>query len=277
MGQHYSTNVAFPSFNVEMTAPEITRALEYVSDKMRKRNIHVHLIIAGRALSCLLLKLRPTTHDISILQASPLSPRSLSILVQAVQKAGKKFGLGVNWVNTQLENEMDHHYLDNLIHQSLLQNEIIFSSEGLSLYAVDLFFALKSKLARISTHSTPQSRDLDEAVELLRRLVVVYRGRPLPKGYIKRHYPRIEVTDQALLRLNSEYEWRFGSRGICGVNDEYMVWRREGAADWKIGFEELKREVSLNVRDSPDPWDEKPFPEAPHETIAAIFATKGVY
>ncbi|PWW78240.1 hypothetical protein C7212DRAFT_352549 [Tuber magnatum] len=261
-----------------MEAHTVTKALEYISKKLCRKGIHVHLIVAGDALSCLLFKSRPTTHTISILQASALSPRSLSILFDSVHRAQKKFGLANDWVNTDLGRQVDSDYLDYVIHKSLLQNEIVFSSEGLTLVAVDLCFALKSKLESLTKNFT--QKDIEDAVVLLRRLVVIYRGRPLTKGYIRTSYPRMEVSDQILLRLNELYEWQYHTRGVVGVRDEYMEWRREGIVDWPFGIEDLKREVSVCAPLEKElySWRDKPLPDTPYrEDFAEIFTQQKVY
>jgi hypothetical protein len=171
---------------------------------------------------------------------------------------------------------VDRDYVDYVTHRSLVQNEIVFSSEGLTLVAVDLCFALKQKLEALSNKFT--AKDVEDAVVILRRLVVVCRGRPLTRGYLRMSYPRMEVSDQALLRLNAEYEWRFGSRGVVGVNDEYMGWRREGIVDWKFGSDELKRDISASLEKGRlCSWTDKPLPDTPYrEDFAAIFSN-GVY
>lgn len=185
-----------------------------------------------------------------------------------------KFGLAPDWLNvTHLENEIDRDYIDCIVHRSLLQNQIIFSSEGLTLIAVDLCFALKAKMKALSTKFFIM--DLEDAVVILRRLVIVYRGRPLTKGYIGRSYSRMEVPDQTLLRLNAEYEWQFGTRGVVGVNDEYMGWRREGAVDWKICLEDFGEEV-FPVEKEYYAYD-NPLPESPQEAFAALFTTTHIY
>lgn len=212
-------------------------------------------------------EIRPT---ISIIQATQLSPRSLSVFSKAVQKAERKFGLAPNWVNTHLENDIDRNYIDYVVHRSLIQNQIIFSSEGLTLIAIDIFFALKAKIEALSTNFF--TTDLEDAVVILRRLVIVYRGRPLTKGYIRRNYPRMEASDQTLLRLNAEYEWQFGTRGVVGVNDEYMAWRREGVADWRVSFEDLGKET-LGIEKELYVYD-KPLPESPQEAFEALFTMK---
>lgn len=50
---------------VHMPESTIIRALEYVSQKLTVRGIHVHLIAGGDALSCLFFKSRPTAFVLS--------------------------------------------------------------------------------------------------------------------------------------------------------------------------------------------------------------------
>lgn len=169
-----------------------------------------------------------------------------------------------------MENEIDRDYIDYVVHRSLLQNQVIFSSEGLTLITVDLCFALKAKMESLSINFFIE--DLEDAVLILRRLVIVYRGRPLTKGYIGRSYPRMEVSDQTLLRLNAEYEWQFGTRGVVGVNDEYMGWRREGVVDWNICLEDLGKEA-FEIENESYSYD-KPMFESPQEAFTALFTTK---
>lgn len=86
----------------------------------------------------------------------------------------------------------------------------------------------------------------------------------------------MEVSDQTLLRLNAEYEWQFGTRGVVGVNDEYMGWRREGVVDWNVCLEDLGDEVSP-VEKEYYAYD-KSLPESPQEAFAALFTTThGIY
>lgn len=87
----------------------------------------------------------------------------------------------------------------------------------------------------------------------------------------------MEVSDQTLLRVNAEYEWQFGSRGVAGVNDEYMGWRREGIADWNIGLDDISKEI-FRYEKNLYGYD-KPLPEIPYEAyeFAAIFSREGLY
>lgn len=68
MGQTPSS--AFPIYHME--AHTVIKALEYISQKLCRKGIHVHLIVAGDALSCLLFKSRPTTYVIFLASLSLL-------------------------------------------------------------------------------------------------------------------------------------------------------------------------------------------------------------
>jgi hypothetical protein len=196
----------------------------------------------------------------------------MAVLAKAAQKAEQRFNLGVNWVNMNFEKEIYQDDLETLTHCSLMQNEVLFSSEGLTCLAIDLCYALKTKLEAHTLNPWNAASDLDEAVDILRRLIRDYRGRPLTRGYIRRNYAGIEVSDAVLLRLNAEYERKFGTRGVVGVHDEYMGWRREGMAGWNTGFEELRKELLVGGRGGL--WDDKPLPDIPNHgsAIAQIFS-----
>jgi len=62
MGQKPSSPTASPvlSFEVEMDATDIRQALEYVSRDLRRKGLHLHLIVGGSSLPCLLYKTKAT-------------------------------------------------------------------------------------------------------------------------------------------------------------------------------------------------------------------------
>jgi hypothetical protein len=224
------------------------------------------------------------SQSLSVLPVSSHSPKTLSTLVRSVRRAQKIYGLGGNWINPQLETEVPEELKSAVIQQSLLQNEIIFSSEGLTLFAIDHCFSLKFELDKLSRGSRTTS--YDGVVDTLRRLVYISRGRPMTRGFIGHCYPTIDVGDQMLLRLNAEYEHRFGHRGVVGVNDEYMGWRRDGLT-WSAELEEYGRELAFSLSrsssgcSSPNDLDDKPLPPYPpycsDTGIADIFSSKPLY
>ncbi|KAA8912023.1 hypothetical protein FN846DRAFT_897565 [Sphaerosporella brunnea] len=263
-----------------MDAEEITQALEYVSRDLRRKNLHVHLIVGGCSLPCLLYKTKPTCTSLSILLVSELTPKTMTTLTRSVQRAQKLFNLNTNWVNTTLGRSVPEDLREIVVERSLLQNDIFFSSEGLTLFALDHCYALKSTLDKLSRGSWDAS--FDDAVDILRRLVYISRGKPMTRGYIRRCYPSMEVTDNMLLRLKAEYERQHGHRGMVGVNDEYIRWNRDGLK-WSEEIEEYGRELGISISrstsaaSSRSDWEDKPLPDPPseEEDIAAIFAKKG--
>jgi hypothetical protein len=196
-----------------------------------------------------------------------------------VQRAQKLFNLNTNWVNTTLDRSISADIRESVIERTLLQNDIVFSSEGLTLFALDHCYALKSTLDKLSRGSWDAS--FSDAVDILRRLVYISRGRAMTRGYIRQCYSKMEVTDNMLLRLNSEYERRHGHRGIVGVNDEYIRWNRDGMK-WSEEIEEYGRELGMSISrstsaaSSRSDWEDKPLPDPPYEEdyIAEIFAKK---
>lgn len=180
-------------------------------------------------------------------------------------------------MNTTLEAAIPVDLRDDVIYRTLLQNDIVFSSEGLTLLALDHCFALKSTLDRLNRGSWDAS--FDSAVDILRRLIYISRGRPMTRGYIRQCYSSIEIPDNTLLRLNAEYEAVYNQRGVVGVNDEYIGWRRDGVT-WSAELEEYGRELAFSLSRSSSPesqrdWEDKPLPDPPREnrdTIREIFA-----
>ncbi|KAF8244046.1 hypothetical protein K440DRAFT_559898 [Wilcoxina mikolae CBS 423.85] len=261
-----------------MDAAQIFRALEYVSRDLRRKRLHVHLIVGGSSLPCLVHKTKPTCTGLNLIFVTPPSPKTLTTLTRSVGRAQKLFNLSQTWVNTTLEASIPAELRDDVIYRTLLQNDIVFSSEGLTLLALDHCFALKSTLDRLNRGSWDAS--FDTAVDILRRLVYISRGRPMTRGYIQQCYRSIEIPDNTLLRLNAEYEAMYNHRGVVGVNDEYIGWRRDGLT-WSAELEEYGSELAFSLSRSSSPasqrsdWEDKPLPDPPRgdrDTIREIFA-----
>lgn len=235
MGQHSShpTLASFtdapPPSTVPMTRPELHAAFEYISKHLIRHGIHLTLVVTGRALSVLRFRSTLSTTSVSLLQTTPITKRELRVLSHYVHKASLKFGFSESWIHNSLESTYTPEEVDILSTRSLIQNDVVFSAEGLTLLSVDLCFALKYHLGVLT-----QCCSVDEincTVAVVRKLVNAYQGRPLTKGYIARCYSGIQVSDYALLRVNALYEYKYGARGIVGVNDAFLAWRREGRYD----------------------------------------------
>lgn len=179
----------------------------------------------------------------------PLSTKHHTALARAVKKTAQKYSLGANWLTTSSQvHSLDPSTKDAVIQASLLQDELVFSSEGLTLVAIDFCFELKTRLSSLSKGMF-SNLALDEAIILLRRFVSHSKGRPLSARYLRRCYVEVAtgVSDHMLLRLNAEYEAVFGERGVVGVNDEYMQWRREGNT-WSPEMEQYQHQLACARR-----------------------------
>lgn len=111
---------------------------------------------------------------------------------------------------------------NDLIHRSLTQNEVIFSSEGLTLLSLDHVYTFKCHLHTYSRTLTPS--DLTAAVDELRRLVLAQNGRRITKGYLMRAYEWLGVSLAALVDVNEGYKVAYGGKerfgGIEVQNEE---------------------------------------------------------
>src|SRR5690606_2984573 len=96
---------AFSACNLAMSAGQLHTAFEYISKHLAGSGIHVTLVVTGRALSVLRFGSTSTTHEVSVIQATPLDSRSLAVLSKLVQKAAIKFEFGVNWIHNSLESK----------------------------------------------------------------------------------------------------------------------------------------------------------------------------
>lgn len=240
----FNNKATLPAFDIEMSKGDMHEALDYVSERLARKEKHLNLIVTGEAFSCLHLNTTNHCSNISIIPASPLSPTEMTHLATSTKKAAKKFNLGVEWVNNRAQAIAEKQgCLSEVVQGSLQQKEVIYSGEGLVLYAVDYAYALKSKIHDMSTAGRdsppPSISSIEDTVTVLHRLSnKKCRGRPVKRGYLSTCYPRLEMSDAALLRVGATYEWKYRKRGICGVNDEWLEWRREGRIDLDFELED---------------------------------------
>lgn len=192
------------------------------------------------------LRLTACSKTIHVLPAAPLNTKQTAALARAFKKAAQKYSLGQNWVAiSPYTRSLDNKTMSTLIDASIVQEEYLYSGEGLTLLGMDLCFELKIRLAGM-TKDVISKHAMAEAVILLRRFINKHKGRPLPARYLRRSYPSVvaTVSDQVLLALDDEYEAVFFHAGVAGVNAEQSAWRREGK-DWTEEMEQYTRHLSL--------------------------------
>ncbi|KAI6715886.1 hypothetical protein PZA11_007169 [Diplocarpon coronariae] len=161
----------------------------------------------------------PNPYAITLMHASTLTAKAEKILRHTIAKAEKKYHIGTDWLHPAPLAQCP--LTTHLIHRSLTQNSILFSSEGLTLLALDHVYTFKIQLHGYSRSLSPSSLTL--AVDELRRLVLAQSGRRVTKGYLMRAYDWLGVSLAALVDVNEGYKVAYGGRERSGgivIQDE---------------------------------------------------------
>ncbi|KAI9678942.1 MAG: hypothetical protein M1829_001927 [Trizodia sp. TS-e1964] len=193
------TSVSSTADSTDNDSTSLCHALTYLSTKLQKKGIHLNLIIVqGLQPASLTIE-----GQIVALPASSLSTRTLHILEAARLKTAKKFPfLSTTWLSANTQDT------DSLIHRSLRQNTVLFSTESLTLLAADHLHTLKLSLQYHESH--PTTSTLSRCTELLALLATAHNGRPLTKGYVFRAYDHILIAEPTLGAANNSYYKRHG-------------------------------------------------------------------
>ncbi|KAJ5207352.1 hypothetical protein N7491_002015 [Penicillium cf. griseofulvum] len=191
------------SFDSETITPSLLPALEYISSKLQQRVMHVTLLI-GRG------KPYPTGQpsDLMIIPIHPIEPQAWRVLERAIAKGSKKFSLGPSWTDAIGRSQYERQANDHLVKQSILQNEVIFSQEGLTLLNMDRIYTFKRRVCILSTHpfSRNEEQSMSSCVRLLHRIVADFSGRPFSKAFFHRVYKQLDILDEQLTAVAVAYK-----------------------------------------------------------------------
>lgn len=191
------------SFDSESILPSILPAMEYISKKLQEKMMQVTLLV-GRG------KPYPTGQpsDLMIIPIDPVQPQSWRILERAIAKASRKFSLGQSWINALGRSQYERQANEYLVKQSILQNEVVFSQEGLTLLNMDRIYTFKRRMCVLSNR--PFSYNCEQAmtscVQLLHRIVADFAGRPFSKAFFHRVYEQLDVPDTQLTAVAAAYK-----------------------------------------------------------------------
>lgn len=191
------------SFDSETVTPSLLPALEYISSKLQQRMMHVTLLI-GRG------KPYPTGQpsDLMIIPIHTIEPQAWRVLERAITKASKKFSLGPSWTDAISRSQYERQANDHLVKQSILQNEVIFSQEGLTLLNMDHIYTFKRRMCIVSTRplSRNHEQSMSSCIRLLHRIVADFSGRPFTKAFFHRVYEQLDVPDEQLTAVAVAYK-----------------------------------------------------------------------
>ncbi|RYP58717.1 hypothetical protein DL769_008826 [Monosporascus sp. CRB-8-3] len=170
----------------------------------------------------------PYAFGIRLIYTTPLSAKEEKTLRMTICKAERKFRIAAGWLPPATTASACGLNAD-LVRRSILQNEVLFSSEGLTLLGLDRLYTFKSALGAYSRASagsssavlmSPRSPTSDnapltrieDAVDELRRLVLANGGRQVSRADLHRSYDWIGVNASALADVERMYRRAYGGR-----------------------------------------------------------------
>ncbi|PYH91807.1 hypothetical protein BO71DRAFT_331353 [Aspergillus ellipticus CBS 707.79] len=201
-----------PAFNFdsETLTPSILPALEYISSKLEQKMMHVTLLV-GRG------KPYPTGQpsDLIVIPITPLDATAWRIMYRTVAKGANKFSLGQSWTDALNRSQYERQAHDYLIQQSIMQNEVIFSREGLTLLNLDRIYTFKRRLCILSHRGTfPEESYISSCAQLLHRTIQDFHGRPFSRAFFHRVYEQLDVPDDLLTRVATSFKKEYKQEGI---------------------------------------------------------------
>ncbi|KAI0386268.1 hypothetical protein F5Y04DRAFT_243742 [Hypomontagnella monticulosa] len=163
----------------------------------------------------------PNEFGLRLIYTDLISPAAEKTLRTTILKAERKFRIGTSWLppaTTASACGLNA----ALVRRSILQNEVLFSSEGLTLLGLDRLYTFKSALAtyaRSLTNSaaSPDSTRIEDAVDSLRRLVLANGGRPVSRSDLYRSYDWLGVNARALREVENMYRRAYGGPERSGA------------------------------------------------------------
>ncbi|KAL4910261.1 hypothetical protein BDW74DRAFT_144737 [Aspergillus multicolor] len=206
------------NFDSETLTPSIIPALEYISYKLQQKHMHVTLLV-GRG------KPYPTGQpsDLIVIPSTTLEPSVSRTLTRTIAKAAQRFSLGQSWSDALARSHHERHANEYLIERSILQNEVVFSREGLTLLNVDRIYTFKRRLCILSTSTSSNSKSkptaspesyINSCVRLLHRTIEDFNGRPFSKAFFHRVYEQLDVSDELLSQVATVYKKQYSQDGI---------------------------------------------------------------
>lgn len=169
-------------------------------------------------------RLGASNHGIRLIYTAPLGPRAYKLVAATLARAARKFNL-----STPLEaHEPSAYDLPPVVlHGSILQNEVLHSSQGLTMLSLDHLYTFKAALNHYAaTRSDGGSHfRLEDAVDELRRYVLSVRGgrRRLLKSVLITAYDWLgPVNDAALGEVMRMYSRAYGGATEMGVEDDLV-------------------------------------------------------
>ncbi|CAM1502883.1 Fc.00g076590.m01.CDS01 [Cosmosporella sp. VM-42] len=194
-----------------------------------------------------------------LIHASRLPEKREKTLRSTLERAEKKFRVGTEWLAPSVS-PASCGLTNQLINTSIVQNEVLFQGEGLTLLSLDRLYSLKSALSYYS--KTKSHLRLEDAVDELRRIILANNGEKVSKADLLRSYDWLNVSNSALIDLDRMY------RRAYGGPEEF------GGISGMAGFEPTIRPQSEFDYDEEDDDDDEPEIEIDEAMIGIAITTR---
>ena len=202
-------------WDLQSTCQPLYPAFHYISQQLARQGLQIALIVSDQ--------------DPFALPIWQLPRRSQILLTRTVRKACIRYSVNPSWMTAlaslecseDLSRKFEAHRPDAyIIRRSILQNEVIFSSEGLILLSIDHIYTLKQLLCTLSkerwvSHSRPVC--LASCSHLLNRIHSIHQGVKFTRGYLERVYREIPFHGAAFDEVNAEYDATFCTASIRNI------------------------------------------------------------
>ncbi|KAK3302157.1 uncharacterized protein B0T15DRAFT_294680 [Chaetomium strumarium] len=167
-----------------------------------------------------------TRFGLRLVYAHPLSPREEKALSQVLEKSARKFKLDPRWLS-QAVSPSTLGLPADLVLKSTAQNEVLFSSEHLTLLSLDHLYTFRTALQAYA-RSNVLCR-LEDAVDDLRRLFLANGRRPVRKSALLAAYRWLDpISDASLTEVCRMYERAYGGKeresGVKNDIDPAPAW-----------------------------------------------------
>jgi hypothetical protein len=241
-----------PTFPWNLTAacrPLLT-TFNYLSTKLSQQGIHLAFVVTNS---------RP-----EIIPAWPIDLHTQHFLAKLIQRADVKYSIEFCWMRAlkelckpvePSESFEKHRAITYLIHRSLLQRDIIFSGDGLTVVAVDCIYTFKTLISELASETTiPLFRDdcKESCVELLKHVNSIYKDVVLSKSYLRRAYTHINLRDDILEEVCEAYHAKYGADGAIDVPSSPVVCRERRESELvSIGMIDRSQESPKKFPDTP--------------------------
>ncbi|KAJ5177536.1 uncharacterized protein N7500_000235 [Penicillium coprophilum] len=197
----------------EINRDQLLLAFQYMADYLHGQGANLTIYVAGGAVNTVYLRSRHSTGDVDFFGSNEQS-RLLKDASKYAQQHSKS-QLGANWFNNSMSLFLGRAMEQDLMGASHLQNAVLFSKSGLTVYAVLWEYALCGKTDRL-TKPNKRPYDTADAVAYLHQCVKANGEHAIQAQQIEtwaRNYNKA-VSATVLMEIDTLYKSKYGKHGI---------------------------------------------------------------